>query len=322
MNIGARKISEDIFMLTLPMPFRLEHVNVYAVVKNGHVSLIDTGPNLPEAFPTLERLLGEIGKKVSDVVEIFVTHFHADHCGLAGTIQEISGAAVYMGEKDYRRTRTDMESVVGLMESFFTANGMPAEVFGRLAQAFRMFRHATVPFTVDRFLVPGERTSVGGEHLEVIGSAGHTSGQLIYFLRERGLLFSGDHVLPHITPNLSPDVTNLGFRPLSSFIASLESIANLPADMVYPAHGSPFKNLKARVEEIKAHHEERKMLILKSVSAGPKSAYDISRNIFGEDLTEFDKFLALNETYVHLVELEAGSLVKCRRVNGIDLYST
>ena len=64
------------------------------------------------------------------------------------------------------------------------------------------------------------------------------------------------------------------------------------------------------------------MLICKSVSAGPKSAYDISGDIFGKDLTEFDKFLALNETYVHLVELEAESLVKCRRVNGIDLYST
>ena len=73
MNIGAREISEDIFMLTLPMPFRLEHVNVYAVVKNGHVSLIDTGPNLPGAFPTLERLLGEIGKKVSDVATMAVS---------------------------------------------------------------------------------------------------------------------------------------------------------------------------------------------------------------------------------------------------------
>ena len=109
-----------------------------------------------------------------------------------------------------------------------------------------MFRHATVPFTVDRFLVPGERTSIGGEPVEVIGSAGHTTGQLTYFLRERGLLFSGDHVLPHITPNLSPDITNPGFRPLSSFIASLESIAGLPADMVYPAHGSPFKNLESK----------------------------------------------------------------------------
>lgn len=316
----AKEISDNIFMLTLPMPFRLEHVNVYAVVGGGRVSLIDTGLNMPGVLPALEEDLEAIGHRISDIDEVFVTHFHADHCGLAGTIQGISGARVFMDETEYRRTRMEPEKIIGLMQSFYRREGMPPEIFGRISNLFRAFRNATVPFTADP-LVPGDRLKIKGLGFEVISTPGHSAHQVIFFCRERGLLFSGDHVLPHITPNLSPDLTNPSFRPLRAFIESLERISDLPVTMVYPAHGNSFPDLKGRVREIREHHEERKQLIIESVRSGAaKTAHEVSGEIFGGDLPDFDQFLALNETYVHLVELVSEGRLTHSEKNGIEFF--
>lgn len=320
METGIKEISDGIFMLTLPMPFRLEHVNIYAFVNAGRVSLIDTGPNLSGVLQALERNLGEIGRKTSDIDRIYITHFHADHCGLAGAVQEVSGAEVFMREIEYRRALSDPGAMIERLRSFYLREGMPEEVFGRFAGILKMFRHATIPFKAHRFLDPGSIEDLGGLTLEVIDSPGHSAGQVVFFCRERGILFSGDHVLPHITPNLSPDILNPWFHPLRNFTQALQALKGLPASMVYPAHGWPFPGLDRRIEEILAHHEERKALILASVKAGPKTAFQVSVDIFGKDISDFDKFLALNETYVHLEQLEMEKALRMITEKGTDIY--
>lgn len=320
MELGVKEISDGIFMITLPMPFRLEHVNVYAIVKRGRVSLIDTGPNFPGVLAALEQDLAGIGRKVSEVDRIFITHFHADHCGLAGAVQEASGAVVCMREMEYNRATVDPRSMIERLRAFYLREGMPDEVFEKFASLLKMFRYATIPFKAQRFLEPGTVEDLDGLTLEVISSPGHSAGQVVFFCRERGILFSGDHVLPHITPNLSPDLTNPGFHPLQSFIQSLEALKGLPVSMVYPAHGWPFPDLDGRIEEIVSHHEERKGLIEASVKAGPKTAYQVSQDIFGADISDFDKFLALNETYVHLDQLEMEKALRRKTQKGIDIY--
>jgi glyoxylase-like metal-dependent hydrolase (beta-lactamase superfamily II) len=321
LETGFKEISDGVFMITLPMPFRLEHVNIYAFINEGRVSLIDTGPNLPGVFAALEKSLAGMGRKISDIERILITHFHGDHCGLAGAVHNISGAAVHMRQIEYNRLNTESRAVLERLQSFYREEGLPEGVFGRFSGVLRMFREATLPFKTEKFLVPGAVEDLGGMKLEVISTPGHTVGQVVFFCRERGLLFSGDHVLPHITPNLSPDIVNPWFRPLRSFIESLDAIRGLPVSMVYPAHGRPFPGLDRRIEEIKAHHEERKGLIMDSVNTGPKSAYEVSQDLFGADLSEFDKFLALNETYVHLEQLEIDQAVQRKPSGGVDFFS-
>jgi len=96
LKIGVRKITEGIFMITLPMPFRLKHVNIFVFPEGGGFTLIDTGPNLPGVLPALEASLAEIGLRVEDCGRILITHFHMDHCGLAGVIAGRSGAPVHL----------------------------------------------------------------------------------------------------------------------------------------------------------------------------------------------------------------------------------
>jgi len=95
----------------------------------------------------------------------------------------------------------------------------------------------------------------------------------------------------------------------------------LSVEKVYPAHGQPFSNLSGRVEEISDHHRIRKRLTYESVRRGTKTAFVVSQDIFGTNLGEFDQFLALNETYVHLIELIQEGLLREERAAGLISYS-
>jgi glyoxylase-like metal-dependent hydrolase (beta-lactamase superfamily II) len=306
------KIAEGFYMITLPMPFRLKHVHVFAVVHDGSVSLFDTGMNTPETFSMLEESLKSIGRDIRDIERIFITHFHTDHCGIAGRIQEISGAAVAMSEMDAQRICNDQKKGLDFdqVKKFYREQGLREKIIDNLLEILISFRKATIPFKVDMNLEDRGSQKVGERDFEAISVPGHTTGQMCFFFRREGILLSGDHILPQITPNLSPDPYNPGFRPLKSFLDSLGRVEDLPAVKVYPAHGDPFSNLKARVEEIREHHRERKGLVLESVKGGPKTTYQVSLDIFGRDLPEFDQFLAVNETYVHLLELLEEGLIK------------
>ncbi|MGZ6292240.1 MAG: MBL fold metallo-hydrolase [Syntrophales bacterium] len=317
------KIAESFYMITLPMPFRLKHVHVFAHVYDGSVSLFDTGMNTPETFSTLEESLKSIGKGIRDVERIFITHFHTDHCGIAGRIQEISGAAIAMSKMDALRICRDQKKGLNFdqVKKFYNEQGLREEIIDDLLELLSSFRKATIPFKVNTNLEDHGSHRVGDRDFEVISVPGHTSGQVCFFFRREGILLSGDHILPEITPNLSPDPYNPGFRPLRSFLDSLGQVEDLPAVKVYPAHGDPFPNLKARVEEIREHHRERKSLVLESVKGGPKTTYQASLDIFGRDLPEFDQFLAVNETYAHLIELLEEGLIKQKRLGHHLIHS-
>lgn len=306
------KIFENFYMITLPMPFRLKHVHVFALVHDGGVALFDTGVNSPETFLKLESSLKQIGRTIHDIDRIYISHFHTDHCGIAGRIKEISGAAIYMSPVDAARIHSDQKGDlnVKLLRTFYRLHGLTERSIEGLVRLLKFFQKATIPFEADQHLEAHECQTLGDKKFEILPAPGHTRGQVCFFFRNEGILLSCDHVLPQITPNLSPDPYHPGFRPLQNFMDSLKEMKNLPVARVYPAHGDPFADLKGRIEEIVEHHRERKGLILDSVTSAPKTAYRVSQDIFGEALPEFDQFLAVNETYSHLLELQEEGLVR------------
>ncbi len=316
------RILPDLYRITLPMPFRLRHVHVYALLHEGKVALFDTGMNIPETYKVLDEALATLGKTTKDIDYIFLTHFHADHCGIAGRIQEISGAAVYLSALDEMRLQYNNrhEELVERARHFFLHQGLPQKAMDNLIKMMAVFRKATIPFRVDRPLEPRGRLTLGNRTFEVIPAPGHTAGQMCFYFPDEAILLAGDHILPDITPNLSPDIFHLEYRPLRSFLESLGAIRDLPVRMVYPAHGDPYPDLPKRVEEIREHHAERTQLIVEALEGKEKTAFEVSGVIFGTDLPEFDQFLALNETYVHLVELMDRSVVMTGERGGLVLY--
>lgn len=317
-----KEIAGDFYMITLPMPFRLEHVNVYVLVHNGRMTLFDTGLNTPETFTTLEAGFKRIGRSLHDIDRIFITHRHGDHCGMAARIKAASGAKILMTDVDHEfiRIAEDQDRLITIMRSFYQRHGLGDEALALLGSIFKSFSKMIGTFPLDHALQSGEIQTAGGRSFEVIAAPGHSRGQVCFFFRTEGILLAGDHILPDITPNLSPDLFQTDFRPLERFLSSLTQMQHLPVTTVYPAHGRPFTNFIERITEIKDHHHERKGLTLASVREGQKSTFAVSVDIFGKDLPDFDQYLALNETYVHLMELIHEGLVKEEIVDNRFFY--
>jgi glyoxylase-like metal-dependent hydrolase (beta-lactamase superfamily II) len=101
----------------------------------------------------------------------------------------------------------------------------------------------------------------------------------------------------------------------------LQALEKLPVEKVYPGHGNSFGDLKTRLSEMHDHHTERSQLILNCIIGKPKTTFQVSQEIFGRDLADFNKFLALNETYVHLLELKLEGAIKEEQAGSNLVYT-
>jgi len=316
------EIADGLYQIRIPLSFRLKYVHIFAALLENRLTLFDTGPDLPSTSSTLQNCLGQIGKSIYDIDRIFLTHFHVDHCGFAGRIKEMSGAVIHMSEIDFATLRLCLEKHrrIGLIRSFYRSHGLEEASIQAYERFIDAFNALTRPFTTENFLVENEILKVGKRNLRVLFTPGHTRGHVCFILPEEKILIAGDNILPHITPNLSPDFSLPSFLPLESYIHSLERIEFLPVKAVYPGHGLRFEDLRGRVKEIKEHHVQRKNLALHSLKEDSKTVCEVSRDIFGDDLPDFDRVLALNETYVHLRQLEKEGLIESTRREDKFLY--
>jgi glyoxylase-like metal-dependent hydrolase (beta-lactamase superfamily II) len=307
-----QEIAEGFYRITLPMPFRLDHIQSFALVRGKKVTLFDTDLNIPEGFSTLEEDLRQVDRSLADIDKIFLTHYHADHCGLAGCLKEISGARIYLSEADQEALfhQNREAELFEHLQCFCREHDFPEQLLGTLQELHVYFSRVTSPFEVDELLVPYSWHASGNRIFQVIPVPGHTRGQVCFYFPREAILLSGDHVLPEITPNLSIDLFHMEWRPLNSFLDSLKRIKVLAVEHAFPSHGGTIDYLSGRIHEIEVHHEERKDLILNQIRQGSDTAREISLNIFGNDLPEFDQYLALHETCVHLLELKHEGLIR------------
>lgn len=306
------EIAGGFYRISLPMPFRLNHIMSFALVSERQVTLFDTDMDIPEGFSALERALQQVGRSVSDIDRIFLTHYHADHCGLAGRLKEISGARVYLSEADSEALRNQNRTgeLFRRLRIFCREQGFPEELIDSLQELHLYFTGVTSLIEADEPLLPYSWHTAGHRAFQVIPAAGHTRGQVCFFFPREALLLSGDHVLPVITPNLSIDLFHPEWHPLESFLESLRRVKKLAADRTFPSHGHMIPDLCSRIREIEAHHEERKQLILEAVRQGFDTGRKVSLDLFGGNIPEFDQYLALHETCVHLLELKSEGLIQ------------
>ncbi len=305
------------------MSFRLNHVHVYALVHNKEVALFDTGLDISGSFDLLKKDLESIGQDIESVRVIYITHSHGDHCGMAGLIKKESEAIIHLSaaadESNRNYSQTDL--LILKMKKFYLSHGLSEHQVDNTIEVFSATRNIVAQFKGDYCLQPNEIREFGAWQFESIFTPGHSNGHICYCFRKEGILLSGDTVLPHITPNLSPDLFDEDFRPLENFLASLDKVASLPVGKIYPGHGNVMGNVQARVQELHVHHAERTQLVLQCLGTTPKTAFQVALGVFGNDLPDFDKFLALNETYVHLLDLKDKGIIKEEQDGDILVYT-
>jgi glyoxylase-like metal-dependent hydrolase (beta-lactamase superfamily II) len=318
-----REIEKDFYRITLRMPYRLRHVNAYLFCHDKELALFDTGLNTPGAYEMLGKDLTGAGFNINDIKHIYLTHVHTDHCSMAGILQKNAGAKIYLSQaawNEYRHFR-QTDPAVEQLRKFYARQGMPARLIDLIIDEYEDIRGIITEFNAECLLSDNEVCQFGNWKFEVISTPGHAAGHICFFFREKGFLLSGDHILPYIAPILSPDIFDDHYRALATYLDSLSVIEKLPVATIYPGHGTSFVDLRERLSDIRRHHEKRNLMVLDHVSTQPKTTFDISHEMVNPSLSDFDKFLALNETLIYLKELKAQNAIKEDFADNILLYT-
>ncbi|GAA2775366.1 MBL fold metallo-hydrolase [Saccharopolyspora taberi] len=313
----VERVRDGLWSIPVPIPDSpLRYVLVHAFELPGGVAIVDAGWDSEDSWQALVAGLAEAGHWIGDVRAVLVTHMHPDHFGLAGRVRAESGAWVGMHSADAALVGRD-ESVVGelLAESraHLAATGAPDAVvagFGIGSPGARNLMKSGP----DRFLEDGERVDLPGWNLRAVWTPGHTPGHLCFHEAELGVLLSGDHVLPRISPNISVQPRQLP-DPLGTYLRSLRAVADIDAGEVLPAHEYRFRGLRDRVDDLLTHHGERLAEIEKAVFDRPGSTcWELTTRLGWsrpfEEMREFQMRLAVGESLAHLLVLESGGRVR------------
>ncbi len=318
----------------LPLPLKdspLGHVNTYLVRADNGYLLVDCGWDTADTLHALEGHLRALDVRFGDVRHLVVTHIHPDHYGLAGRLREITTAdlSFHRLERLYIESRyADANELLNEMREWLRLNGTPQSELDQLNRASTgMMERVQIAYP-DRTLDGGEEIPCGAFTFKVVWTPGHSAGHICLYDRAHKVLLSGDHVLPRITPSVGLHVRSTG-NPLADYLDSLRLIGKLEAELVLPGHGEPFEGLPERTGELLAHHQRRLdeiMRLVRRVAGQPCSGYGIaaqmrwgSRRVW-DDLTGFERRLAVTETLAHIELLHARGQVEKQCADGVITY--
>lgn len=296
-----------VWRIPLPLPFALRSVNVYLVDGGpGARVLFDAGLGLADDRAALLAGLGEAGLTFADISALVLTHAHPDHIGLAGQIVAASSAPVYLLQGEEKTLYTfwgEGDAAAHGIEAMYAANGLPPELLIAAANGVRSVRQmpGLPPREQVTTLADGACVTLGGLRYTVYWTPGHSDYHMC-LLREDGIFFAGDHILPRITPNIGY-YPHARPNPLGDYYSALAAVRDLPATLVLPGHGRPFSGLAARVDELRMHHEERSEIIRTLLADTPDGADagTVAGVVFGARLRNADDWrFALVETLAHL----------------------
>jgi glyoxylase-like metal-dependent hydrolase (beta-lactamase superfamily II) len=325
------EVAREVFRLALPAPFEVGPVNCY-LLRREEPALIDTGPKTDEAWSALRAGLSALGVEPRALRHIFATHAHLDHHGNLARLAEMAPrAAIWVHEDDAHQVfeyRESIEEKAGGVLDLARFWGFPEEALGLVEKTYLGFKKFGDSLSRKAWRpIRGEEQEIvlGATRLCAIHAPGHTEGLVCLFLDEKGgVLFSNDHVLERITPN--PTVYLPPYRGqrtgLADYIASLRRLRGVPAATVLPGHGPPFFGLARRIDEILAHHCERKEAIA-GILARDRRRWTVMELVLEHwpRLSPNQYYLACREMHGHLDLLEADGRLRRETEDGVGRFA-
>jgi glyoxylase-like metal-dependent hydrolase (beta-lactamase superfamily II) len=321
-------IYTNLYRITVALPGNpLKSLNSYVIIGADRNLIVDTGFNLPESLRDLRAGIEELGLDMRRT-DIFLTHFHADHCGLVPKVAS-PDSVVYMSAVDrdlFNDVMDNKDDFWTLAGKRFLSEGYPQNELKRTqgANPARKYlpeaKFASIP------VVDGTRLTYGDFHLECVWTPGHTPGHVCLYEKAKGVFFSGDHVLFDITPNITawPTMPN----SLQYYLNSLLRIREYPVRVTLTGHRENDGVLPERVAELVAHHKNRLTDVESILENQPGlNGYEVASrmkwNIRAKNWTDFppgQRWFAVGESLSHLNYLISQGKAKRVNMNGVNTY--
>ena len=318
------EISPGILWIRMPLPFRLNHINLWLIEEVDGWVLVDSGINDDTTKGLWEKIFVKVlnGKPISRLI---CTHAHPDHIGLGGWIQEKYGTKLLITREEWSFGRMvaagNMKDKKKYYEYLSLIGCKQSELKNyeaHIATADQLYYD--VPFQFER-LRDGSQVIIAGKTWKVIVGLGHSQEHACLYCPELEVLIAGDQVLPKITPTIMVQACEPEENPLLDFLESNEKLRDLlDSVVILPSHNAPFTGLNVRLDQYVAHHMERLNVVLEAC-VRPLSGMEISRFLFPQNLDSHGKFFSIGETMAHIKYLENEGKLLCRRdADGVERY--
>lgn len=319
------QIQPGIMRIRLPMFGKKPGpVNVYLFKGRNNIALIDTGTFMTARL--LKSALARLGLGFGDIQRIVLTHGHLDHQGAVRAIarQCRDRLTVCAHREEIAAIEAGNDAPLRAYHRFLAHTGTPLP--HRIAIMVMLFwsQRLTRACQVNHSLEDGDRLLLGDYEATVVATPGHTRGSISLFMEQEGMLFSGDHILGHITPNALAMLERDARRPVrqsqKEYFSSLDTIARLAPRIVYPAHGAEILDFPALHRLYHRCFDQRQNAIVDLLRRRPRqSIYAIARQLFPEIKGRafvLNLFLGLSEIFTHLQVLESKGHAQMIEDNG------
>jgi len=320
------EVAPGILWLRMPLPFQLNHINLWLLEDGDGWAVVDTGVNTNACKELWEKVF-ETALNGLPVTRVIVTHLHPDHVGLAGWIAERFGAPLLMSRTDYLMCRmlvmdTGKEAPWEGV-SFYKAVGFPDDAIEHYKKRFGGFGMGVhrLPQSYVR-LQADDVLTIGGRDWRVVIGSGHAPEHVCLWCERDNIMISGDQILPRISSNVSVFPTEPEGNPLQDWLDSCARLRDLvdPNVLILPAHNEPFRNARKRLQDLIDDHEAG-LARLVDMLGEPRRAVDVFPALFRARITSGNYLMATGESLAHLNCLIArGDAVRTRDALGIDIY--
>ncbi len=307
---AALPVAPGILWLRMPLPFALDHINLWLLEEGDGYTLVDCGYANAETRALWERHFAEtLGGR--PLVRIVATHCHPDHLGNAAWLAARFGCTVTMTAGEFLTAHAIVDERAAHAPAdncaLFRAHGMAEADVAALAARGNSYRRG-VPVAPPNYhrLLAGDEIRAGGTAWRVIAGYGHSAEHASLFAPAHNVLVSGDMLLPKISTNVSVWPADGDGDPLGRFLDSLRAFEDLPpSSLVLPSHGLPFRGIPLRIAQLRAHHDARLAELVQAMaaSAGPVTAAQMVPVLFPRALDLQQSYFAMGETIAHLNHL-------------------
>lgn len=307
---GPQTVAPGLHRIPLPLPDDgLRAVNSYAIEDDGGLVLVDPGQYGPDTSTALATGLATLGLRLEDVVLCIATHVHRDHYSNAVALREQFGIPVYLGRNEQSSLRLLTSPRFGPIHT--QLNLLPRCGAGVLVDRLTQPLDGREPPArlwqePDQWLADGDLLQFASRSLRVLETPGHTFGHIVLEDTASGLLLTGDHLLPHITPSIGFE-PHSSVLPLADYLDSLRMLLARPDARLVPAHGPIADSVHERAGELLDHHDTRLAATLDQVRHGAHDPFAVAQQLrwtrHGRrlgDLDAYNSMLAVIETKAHL----------------------